>query len=330
MRHSNKTLTTTIAAMLALLVSASCNKDDGGKLKLPSKPPKAAKAMPSGEATSSGDTKHAKAAPSASATVDADGTIRLTGTTAARQQSAVAAEGMGKLLKMHVREGDMIKKGQLIANLDASGAALRLKQAKAALAMAKVQLAATERERKRLEKLAAEGAVAGQKLDEVTSANEGAQAGVAQAEAAVAMASKAVGDSVVRAPFAGMVVRRLKAEGEWVSTMPPSPLILLAQIEPLDLTIQAPEHLLKTIQVGDRAKARFDATGQEIEGKVTRVVPVIMPPARSFTVIIEIPNEDLSLEPGVFAEVEITPQGAAEKPPEKKSAQPVAANEEKK
>lgn len=306
-RHPHRAIAILLTALPSALALGAC-QDDADKLDLPPLPPRKAPAAASARANAAGDTVPAKAVASSSASVTPEGTIRLTGTTVARQQSAVAAEGAGKLLKLHVREGDLIDKGKLVATLDASGPTLGLRQAQAALAMAKVQLAATERERKRLEKLAAEGAVPGQKLDEVTSAFEGAQAGVAQAEAAVAMARKAVANSAIHAPFSGIVVQRLKAEGEWVTTMPPSPVILLAQIEPLDLTMQAPEHLLGAIHVGDRAKATFEATGQEVTAEVTRVVPVIMPPARSFTVIVELANEDHAFKPGIFAEVEITPQ----------------------
>lgn len=326
MKRNTTPLVLAVLVALGGLHASGCKQSGDDKVKLPPPPAKTAKASSSATPASAGPTVKAKAS-SSDGMGDGEDTIRLTGTTAARQQSAVAAEGAGKLAKMLVKEGDLVKKGQAIARLDASMAALRLQQAKAALAMAEVQLKATERERKRLEKLAAEGAVAGQKLDEVTSANEGAQAGVNQAKAAVAMASKALADSTVVAPFAGLVVKRLKAEGEWVSTMPPSPVILLAQIEPLDLTIQAPEHLLKRIQVGDKATAKFTATGQEITAAVTRIVPAVMPPARSFTVIIELSNEDHALEPGVFAEVEITPQSADEAVPDKKGAGSLAASE---
>jgi multidrug efflux pump subunit AcrA (membrane-fusion protein) len=85
--------------------------------------------------------------------------------------------------------------------------------------------------------------------------------------------------------------------------------------------------LLETIRVGDAAKAKFQATEQEFTGTVTRVVPVIMPPGRSFTVVIEIPNADHALKPGIFAEVQITPQATGAGEPADEDTKPVAANE---
>lgn len=295
-----------LLSLLLSLLLAGCQQK-GDKVHLPP--------LPAGSAAASSASAAGSGSSASQKSGKADDVIRLTGTTAARQQSMVAASGMGLLTKMEVMEGDLIDKGDVICQLDATGAALHLRMAQAALAMAKVQLTATEREKGRFTKLSAEKAIAGMKVDEISSANEGAAAGVAQAEAAVAMANKAVADSIVRAPFAGLVIKRVKAEGEWVSTMPPGPIIILAQIKPLDLTVQAPEHLLTRIRVGDPVTARFAATDQTITAAVTRVVPMIMPPTRSFTVIIELANEDLALKPGLFADVEITPQ-----PPEAKAA----------
>ncbi|MBI4705956.1 MAG: biotin/lipoyl-binding protein, partial [Deltaproteobacteria bacterium] len=126
--------------------------------------------------------------------------LRLTGTTAAHRQSAVAVSGMGMLKQLLVREGDVVKAGQVIARLDSAGSSLQLKQAEAALAMAKVQLEAAEREHQRLENLAKDKAVAGVQLDQAATGHKAAQAGVNQAQALINMARKAVADTVVRAP----------------------------------------------------------------------------------------------------------------------------------
>ncbi|MBI4703894.1 MAG: efflux RND transporter periplasmic adaptor subunit, partial [Deltaproteobacteria bacterium] len=118
----------------------------------------------------------------------------------------------------------------------------------------------------------------------------------------------------------GLVVQRLKAEGEWCSTMPPSPLILLAELDPLDLTIQEPEHLLPAIRVGAPVTAELTAVGRKVEATVSRIVPMIRPPTRSFTVIVELPNRRGELQPGLFAEVQIGAAG-----PERRQSKPAPA-----
>jgi Cu(I)/Ag(I) efflux system membrane fusion protein len=75
----------------------------------------------------------------------------------------------------------------------------------------------------------------------------------------------------------------------------------------LDLQIDAPEYLLTRIRVGDRVVARFSSIGRTVDAQVSRVVPMVQIGNRSFRVFAEIPNKDHSVQPGVFAEVEITP-----------------------
>ena len=114
MKRHHTWLTALVTLLLCALGAAGCKEAKGDKIKLPPRPPKAAKTAATATASANAT---ATAGPSdgVTAEVDEDGNIRLTGTTAARQQSAVAAEGRGKLTKMLVHEGDLVKRGQPIA-----------------------------------------------------------------------------------------------------------------------------------------------------------------------------------------------------------------------
>ena len=319
--HPSQPKTIALLGLCAALCAGGCKNLGEDKARLPPLPPSAtAKATTTGEASSV-----SSAAPNGAAAVgpkdpvvDAASVLHLTGNTEAHRRSyvSVASRGGGLLSKMAVREGDFVKRGDLIAQLDASDMAITNRQADAGLAVAEAQFRAAEREHKRLEALAKDKAIPGQQLDMATTGFEQATAGLAAAQAQQAQARKALGDMTVRAPYAGLVGARLKNEGEWVSTMPPSPLVELVEITPLDLLIQAPEHLLDRIHVGDEVTAHFSSIGRSAKGKVARIVPIVRPPARAFLVVAEFPNEDLALHPGLFAEVELVPQAAAAAAPE--------------
>jgi len=236
-------------ALLSLLALASCKRDEGGKVTLPPLDASGAAARPAPElgsarAAGSADGSHAA---SGEPLVDAAGFIHLTGNTEAHRRSlvGVASRGGGLLTKVYVREGDFVKEGQLLAQLDTTEVSLMIRQAEAGLAVAHAQAKAAEREHKRLETLVKDKAVPGMQLDQATTATEATTAGVAASEAQLAQAHKALGDASVHAPFAGLIGMRLKSEGEWVATMPPGPLFELVEVTPLDLYIQAPEHLLQ-------------------------------------------------------------------------------------
>jgi RND family efflux transporter MFP subunit len=314
-----------LLALCCSLGAAGCKNLGEDKARLP---PLAAGTTPVAS-TQAGASSASTASPSGAAasepkdpSVDAAGVLHLTGNTEAHRRSyvSVASRGGGILARMAVREGDFVKQGALIAQLDASDIVIMNKQAEAGLAVAEAQFRGAERERKRLEALAKDKAIPGMQLDMATTGFEQATAGLAASQAQLAQARKALGDMTVRAPYAGLVGARLKNEGEWVSTMPPAPLIELVEITPLDLYIQAPEHLLDKINVGDEVTAHFNSVSRSAKGKVARIVPIVRPPARAFLVIAEFPNEDLALHPGLFAEVDLVPQGAAAAEPEEAPA----------
>jgi RND family efflux transporter MFP subunit len=300
MKHGTRLL------LSALLVhGVGCEKEAGGKrIDLPDRPP--APARPAVAAATAEDDADPKPPV---VTEDEAGVLHLTGTTKPHRQSAVAAKGTGMMKQRLVDAGDIVEEGQIIARLDRRDAHLRARQAAAALKAAKVQLSAAQRESNRITKLGT--SVASSRADQAATALEGAVAGVEAAQVALDMARKAERDADVRAPYSGLVVQVLKSEGEWVTTMPPSPVVVLAEVTPIDLHVDAPEHLLSRIKVGDKVTARFDALDKTVDAAVTRIIPTVKPGTRSFEVVVSLPNTDRAILPGVFAEVQLRPSGTA-------------------
>jgi RND family efflux transporter MFP subunit len=211
--------------------------------------------------------------------------------------------------RVHVREGDMVKQNQPLVTLDTRDFVLRTQQAEAARDGAKVQLDAAKLDWNRIQSLLAEKAVPQSQFDMVDARYKGALAGLAAAETAVAMGRKALHDSVVRAPFDGLIVRRLVNEGEYAALMPPTPLVTIEEIDPMDLRIQVPSTNIGQIAVGDPIHVRLPATGQELDLRLTRVVSSSDPHSRTFSAIVEIPNPDHTLRSGLYAEVTLRPRG---------------------
>ena len=233
----------------------------------------------------------------------------LSGTTEPHRKSTLTPKVSSAVTRVHVREGDMVKQNQPVVTLDTRDFRLRTQQAEAARDGAKVQLDAAKLDWNRIKSLLAEKAVPQSQFDMVDARYKGAVAGLAAAETAVAMGRKALQDSVVRAPFDGLVVRRLVNEGEYAALMPPTPLITIEEIDPMDLRIQVPATNIGQIAVGDPVHVRLPATGQELDLRLTRVVPSSDPHSRTFSAIVEIPNHDHSLRSGLYAEVTLRPRG---------------------
>jgi RND family efflux transporter MFP subunit len=275
---------------------------------LPQQPAAPAKAQ-AAPATPAPAADPAAASPAAAAA--AGTTPSLSGTTEAHRKSTLTPKVSSAVTRVHVREGDVVKAGQPLVTQDTRDFALRAQQAEAARDGAKVQLDAAQLDWNRVKSLLAEKAVPQSQFDGIDARHKGAVAGLAAAEAAVALAKKAMHDSVVRAPFDGLIVKRMVNEGEYASVMPATSLVTIEEVNPMDLRIQVPATDLGRVQVGTPVHVRLPATGQELDLRLTRVVAASDPRTRTFTAIVEIPNADRALRSGLYAEVTLRSRGSS-------------------
>ena len=145
----------------------------------------------------------------------------------------VAARRAGVINEVLAQEGDMVRKGQVLARLEddeprlaSERAQAEVRQAHAALALLQVQLSAAQREERRMEGLAPNNFVAGQKLDQVKDAVREAEARIMAAQATVdhhrPAPTRRADDqelTVIRAPADGRIVRRYANPGAGASTL---------------------------------------------------------------------------------------------------------------
>lgn len=288
------------ATLLTLGIAASaCTQADAEtKPSLPPKPDKKVSPLPERLADSS-RTRSAAARG-----------VALTGRTRPNRVSNLATTASGRVDDVRFEVGDHVKAGAVLVRLDNRQARLSIAQAEAALATARAQAAGAERARARLDKAAPQGAVTKADLDRAVTGQDIAEAQVAQAEVALAMAKKGLEDTVIRAPFEGLVLERHADPGEWVNTMSNAVVAKIADVDPLEIALEAPEHLLGKIASGDRLSVRFSATGQSVDAKVSRVVDAVDPRSHSFEVIAEVDNAEHRLAPGLFAEASLVKEDA--------------------
>jgi membrane fusion protein (multidrug efflux system) len=199
-----------------------------------------------------------------------------------------------------------VKRGQVLAVLDQRGYRLAVAQAEAAIGSARVAVDAATREHARFKRLMQEDATAKAQFDQVQDRLHGAQAAMKQALVARDMARKALGDAVVRAPYSGVITKKLASVGDYATAMPPTVILTMMDIHALELKISLPEPELQRVEEGATVSARLSSVDRTIATKVSRVNRSVDHFTRSFEAIAEIPNDDLTLKPGVFADVKIT------------------------
>jgi RND family efflux transporter MFP subunit len=125
----------------------------------------------------------------------------------------------GKISIIHVEEGDLVQKGQLLAEMDTRAIRLQLEQAEAALAVAEANRNDAQKNMERMERLRKEDAASEQQYDQIKLAFEAAEAQFKQAKAAVNLAGYNLDVSLMKAPFRGVVASRNAEVGDVINPM---------------------------------------------------------------------------------------------------------------
>ena len=234
----------------------------------------------------------------ASAAREYPGSIR------ANQHADMGFEVAGRIILRLVNEGDWVKKGDELARLDDRDYQARLDQSIA-------RLRKTEADLERSERIYAQnpGAVSQGQIDTERKAVE-------VAEAEVRVAEKAVEDTVLRAPFDGIVARRLVEDFQNVQAK--DPVLVVQDISLLQIEISIPERDVaagKTTRSVDEITRRTNPRvqvsslpGLEFPARVSEIATTADPVTRTFQIrlVFEPPN-DVSILPGMTSRVTISP-----------------------
>jgi len=130
------------------------------------------------------------------------------------------------------------------------------------------------------------------------------QAQAAQRSASVALAEKKLGDTVIRAPFAGQVKERMVSPGQYVKVQTPA--MVLVDNDPLRVRLKVPERMAGWIATGQPVTVQVEAYPERsFAGEIWRINPSVDPQSRAFEVEALLKNQDGALKPGFFARASI-------------------------
>lgn len=252
--------------------------------------------------------------------------LEAPGTVVSMATAEIAARTTGTVLRVEAREGDSVKRGQLLAQIDEqelvarkSAAQAGIQQAAAGvaeatrgLAMAQAQADIAKKTYERYTYLQQQKSVSPQEFDEISARNlaaraaleqgearlQQAQAAKAQAEAEARAADEIAGYARIRAPFDGNVVRRLVEPGTVV--MPGSQLFVLEKAGTYRLDATLPAEALATVKRGASAEVRFDALpGKTFSGTVVEMEAGADAVTHTLSARIALPG-DANIRSGMF------------------------------
>jgi HlyD family secretion protein len=266
--------------------------------------------------------------------------LTASGYVVARRKAVVSAKIQGRLSDLRVEEGSRVTAGQIIARLESGDYEAQLMRARArvqsavaqaASADARVQRAETDlaearRQMRQAERLAEErvvsaderdaarsrAAVADAALSQARAERAQVDADIAQADADVQFADAQLQNTVIRAPFAGTVVKKMAEVGESVAPIPPGvnistssgAIVALADLETLEVEVDVSEAHVGRLRAGQHSEVTVEAfPDKRYRGALRQVIPTADRTKATVMVKVTILDGDGALKPEMSARV---------------------------
>ena len=231
--------------------------------------------------------------------------LALSGGLRAVDSALVKAKVAAEVKSLGVREGDRVRAGQLIGRLDDTEYRLRLRQAQDQVAAAQAQLDTAQRSYDNNRALVGQGFISRNALDTSANTLAGAQASMQAARAAADLTRKAVADTEIRAPIAGLVSQRLVQPGERIGV--DGRLVEIVDLSRIELEAAvAPEDVLR-LRVGQAAQVTIAGLPEPVAARVARISPSAMTGTRSVLAYLSLERTE-GLRQGLFARATVEVQ----------------------
>jgi membrane fusion protein (multidrug efflux system) len=233
-------------------------------------------------------------------------TLSAVGSLKTPQNVIISPKKAGIINEILVKEGDQVKKGQILVQLDDVDARLQVERAEAGLKQA---VAAVETDRNivpRYRKLYESQVIPQQTLDELILRFKVDEAKLDLAKAELNVARQNLLDHRIASPIEGVVNLKIASLGEHVNVAPKDEILSIVQMDPLELEFYVPENWAGKIRLGSMVQYTVKAFSEEkFSASLQFISPTSDPSTRNVKMKAMAKNPHYRLKPGFFAEVSI-------------------------
>ena len=215
--------------------------------------------------------------------------VAATGSVLADESVTIQSEISGKVTSLNIKEGQPVRKGQLLFTINAADVQAQLQKQEYNIKLYRDQ---ERRQRTLLQK----EYISRQEYEQSNNALLTAQADL---QALRVNLSKAY----VRAPFAGVLGLRNTSVGAYVS--PGTAITTLSRVQPVKVDFNVPSRFAQAVRIGDQVMVTDEATTKKFAAKVYAINPQIDPASRTLQVRASYPNKKMELRPGGFVKVNL-------------------------
>ena len=233
------------------------------------------------------------------------GLARATGMVRAKEEAVLSARASGQIKRVLVAVGDRVRAGAPLVEMDPVNARIALENALATERLAVANLGVADREVARSKMLFEAQSLPEAGYDRVKTGRDVAAAQLDQARAALAGAKQMVADTVIAAPFDGVVTAKFHNAGDTVTLMPVTPIVSVTDVDHLEVRLAAPEAIESFVRAGQVIEGVLTPSGQRFQAKVRMKGAVVDPQSRTIEVLADVlKDKGAVIRPGSLANVD--------------------------
>lgn len=232
-----------------------------------------------------------------------NGSIPISGSLIAQRSAVVKAKVSAELQALHVREGDTVRQGQSLGQLDTQEVGLRRQQAQQQAASAKAIWTNAEQTLRNNQALVQQGFISRQALDTSLSNAASTRATFEAAQAAARLADKAWQDTRILAPLAGQIAQRFVQPGERLNV--DARIVEIVDLDSLEWQVPLSPQDVAQVRVDATASLNIEGLPEPLSARIARINPSATADTRSVMVYLSLPRHP-ALRQGLFGQGQIT------------------------
>lgn len=227
--------------------------------------------------------------------------IELSGTVISDNEKIITSRYMGFIKKVHVNEGDFVKKGELLYEIDSSNMDSKTQEAKLNLQIQQNNLNNIKINYERYKRLYEKDLVPKYDVEQLELKLKNVKNMIAIARAKLKEVNYQYNYLKIVAPNNGLIIKKSIKSGEMA--MPSNPAIILSDLNSLKITTNISESNLSKIKIGQEARVIIESLKLDTKGIVTSIIPNVQNMTHSFIVKLSFDTKGKKIYPGMYSKV---------------------------